>query len=104
MGTFPKQLITYLKYTQSRVLNAMGNLMNVVVGAVVDASVYAFTAQAVIFLFASLDVIFNTNLFHLPFFGNGTTSKQSAPKLTLCLALSCGVVLMVIVISMLRVY
>ena len=45
----------------------MDNLVNVVVGAVVDASVYAFTAQAVIFLSASLDVIFNANLFHLPF-------------------------------------
>ena len=67
MGTFPKQLITYLEYRQSRVLNAMNNLVNVVVGAVVDASVYAFAAQTVIVLFASLDVIFNANLFHLPF-------------------------------------
>ena len=67
LGTFPKQLITYLEYRQSRVLNAINNLVNVVVGAVVDASVYAFAAQAVIFLFASLDVIFNANLFHLPY-------------------------------------
>ena len=67
LGTFPKQLITYLEYRQSKVLNAINNLVNVVVGAVVDASVYAFAAQAVIFLFASLDVIFNANLFHLPF-------------------------------------
>ena len=66
-GHLSQQLIAHLKYTQSRVLNAMDNLMNVVVGAVVDASVYAFTAQAVIFLLASLDVIFNANLFHLPF-------------------------------------
>ena len=68
MGTFPKQLITYLEYRQSRVLNAMDNLVNVVVGAVVDASVYAFAAQTVIVLFATLDVIFNANLFHLAFF------------------------------------
>ena len=44
-GTFPKQL-----------LNAMGNLVNVVVGAVVDASVYAFAAEDIV-VFASLDVI-----------------------------------------------
>ena len=68
MKTFPKQLITFLEYTQSRVLNAMDNLMNVVVGAIVDASVYAFIAQAAIFLFASLDVVFNATLFHLAFF------------------------------------
>ena len=43
----------------------MGNFMNVVVGAVVDASVYAFTAQAVIFLFASLDVIFTYPLLEM---------------------------------------
>ena len=37
--TFLKQLITYLEYSQSRVLNAMDDLVSVVVGAVVDASV-----------------------------------------------------------------
>ena len=58
-STFPDQLITYPKYRQSRVLKVMDNLVNVVVGAVMDASVY------VIVLFADLDVIFKANLFHL---------------------------------------
>ena len=62
MGTFLKRLITYPKYRQSRVLNAIDNLVNVVVGAVKDASV------CVIVLFANLDVIFKANLFHLDFF------------------------------------
>ena len=57
--TDPDQLITYPKYRQSRVLKVMDNLVNVVVGAVVDASLY------VIVLFADLDVIFKANLFHL---------------------------------------
>ena len=61
MGTFLKWLITYPQYRQSRVLNAMDNLVNVVVGAVVDASV------CVIVLFANSDVIFKANLFHLDF-------------------------------------
>ena len=39
LSTFPKQLITYLEYRQSRVLNAINNLVNVVVGADVDASI-----------------------------------------------------------------
>ena len=38
--------------------------MNVVNGVVVDASVYAFTAQTVTLVFASLG-IFSANLFHL---------------------------------------
>ena len=46
----------------------MDNLVNVVVGAVVDASAYTFAAQTVIVVFARLDVIFNENLFHLAFF------------------------------------
>ena len=46
----------------------MDNLVNVVVGAVVDASVYTFAAQTVIVVFARLDVIFNENLFHLALF------------------------------------
>ena len=41
----------------------MDNLVNVVVGAVVDASVYAFAPRTVIVLFASLDVIFNAIYF-----------------------------------------
>ena len=45
----------------------MDNLVNVVVGAVVDASVYAFAPQTVIVLFASLDVIFNAIYFTQPF-------------------------------------
>ena len=71
-GTFSKELITYLECRQSRVLNAMDNLVNVVVGAVVDASVYTFAAQTVIVVFARLDVIFNENLFHLALFFNKT--------------------------------
>ena len=43
--TFLKQLITYLEYGQSRVLNAMDDLVNVVNGVVVDASVYTFTSR-----------------------------------------------------------
>ena len=42
----------------------MDNLVNVVNGVVVDASVYAFTAQTVTLVFASLSG-FNANLFHL---------------------------------------
>ena len=81
----------------------MDNLVNVVVGAVVDASV------CVIVLFANLDVIFKANLFHLDFFSITSDAllsqgRQSTPKLTLHLILSCGVVLKVIVISMLRAY
>ena len=56
--------VDYISKIQTdRVLNVMDNLVNVVVGAVVDASVY------VIVLFANLDVIFKANLFHLGFFG-----------------------------------
>ena len=62
--TFLKQLITYLEYRQSRVVNAMDDLVNVVNGVVVDASVYAFTAQTVTLVFASLS-IFSANLFYL---------------------------------------
>ena len=82
----------------------MNNLVNVVVGAVVDASVYAFGAQAVIFLFASLDVIFNANLFHLPFLEMAQQASNPHQSLRFVFTLSCRVVLMVIVISMLRVY
>ena len=46
----------------------MDDLVNVVIGVVVDASVYAFTAQTMTLVFAGLGVIFNANLFHLPFF------------------------------------
>ena len=62
--TFLKQLITYLEYRQSRVLNAMDDLVNVVNGVVVDVSVYTFTAQTVTLVFASLG-IFSANLFYL---------------------------------------
>ena len=55
-------LITYLEYRQSRVVNAMDDLVNVVNGVVVDASVYAFAAQTVTLVFASLS-IFSANLF-----------------------------------------
>ena len=84
MGTFPKRLITYLK---CRILNAMDNVVNVVVGAVVDASVYAFAAQTVIVLFASLDVIFNANLFHLAFWK--WHNKEDNPHKSLCFILFC---------------
>ena len=42
----------------------MDDLVNVVNGVVVDASVYTFTAQTVTFAFASLG-IFSANLFYL---------------------------------------
>ena len=64
----------------------MDNLVNVVVGAVVDASVYAFAAQTVIVVFASLDVIFNANLFHLAFF------SMNNALLSLCRAALVGCV------------
>ena len=54
-----QKLDKYPKYRQSRVLNVFDNLVHVVVGAVVDASVY------VIVHFADLDVLFKANLFHL---------------------------------------
>ena len=60
--TFLKQLITYLEYRQSRVDNAMDDLVNVVNSVVVDASVYAFAAQTVTLVFSSLS-IFSANLF-----------------------------------------
>ena len=41
LGTFPKQLIAYVEYRQCRILNAMGILVNVHVGAVVNASGHA---------------------------------------------------------------
>ena len=61
-GYLSQAVVTYPQYRQRRVLNAIDNLVNVVVGAVVDASV------CVIVLFANLDVIFKANLFHLDFF------------------------------------
>ena len=66
LGTFPKQLIAYIEHRQSRVLNVVGILVSVLVGAVVDASAFTFTAQTVIVLFTSLNVIFNAR-FTLPF-------------------------------------
>ena len=62
VGYLSQAVVTYPQYRQRRVLNAIDNLVNVVVGAVVDASVCA------IVLFANLDVIFKANLFHLDFF------------------------------------
>lgn len=41
LGTFPKQMFARAEYRQSRVPNATGILVNVVVSAVVDASAYA---------------------------------------------------------------
>ena len=89
----------------------MDDLVNVVIGVVVDASVNAFTAQTVTLVFASLGVIFNANLFHLAFFFSmnkrravvfvprcpcwlrlemAQQERQSAPKLTLHVNLSCS--------------
>ena len=59
LGIFPKQLTAFFEHRQSRVLNVMGILKNVLVDPIVDASAFTFTAQTVIVLFTSLNVIFN---------------------------------------------
>jgi len=130
LGTLSKQLIAYAEHRHSRVLNALGVLVNVLVGPVVDASAYAFAPQTVIAPFASLDVIFNAlsapytlrfqheqvTRYHLcaallvtggaslsAFFGNvDITSDHPHQTLRFILYLSCEVVLMVVVISMLK--
>ena len=60
--------------------------MNVVVGAVVDASVYVFAAEDIV-VSASLDVIFNANLFNLALF-----FSMNNALLSLCRAALVGCV------------
>lgn len=130
LGTFSKQLIAYAEYKKSRPLNIIGVLVNVLVGPIVDASAYAFAPQTVIAPFASLDVIFNAlsapytlrfqhelvTRYHLcaallvtggaclsAVFGNVETSGDNPHQtLRFITYLSCEVVLMALVISMLR--
>ena len=92
-----QQLITFLEYRQSRVLNAMDDLVNVVISMIVDASVHAFTTQTVTLVFASCGLCAALPL--KAAFGNGTTGETIRTK---AYASCYLVVLMVIVISMLR--
>ena len=77
----------------------MGDLVNVVISMIVDASVYAFTTQTVTLVFASCGLCAALPL--LAAFGNGTTGETIRTKVYASCYL---VVLMVIVISMLRSY
>ena len=77
----------------------MDDLVNVVISMVVDASVYAFSAQTVTLVFASCGLCAALPL--LAAFGHGTTGETIRTK---AYASCYLVVLMVIVISMLRAY
>lgn len=71
IGAFSKQLIAYSKEVEflqqqkaqrpsrARCLMACGQIMNMLVGPIVDGAAYAFAPQVVVAPFASFDIIFN---------------------------------------------